>query len=549
MDAPALSASDVTISVTVLGAASAPSREAARAEVTRAIQVNHGTLQPSPAGEVRAVFGSPRRARDHALRAIRGACDQFEFLAEAGQVGSTRPAIVIAAPAEADELSRLAAPGAALLAESILRAALAQLPAAWESAEYPDGSPAPPLPGLAPAASSQTLIGPNVSAAPDLAAFRFRVAGRTAAGVTIFRVDRPDRTDDLAERELYASPQFKRLGAYQLTALIGRGATAEVWRAQTDDGELVAIKRLRDSATGSEQHLLRFEREAAVLSRLDHPNICRVREMHATEEDRYIAMDYIEGATLAEILTALANGDSSIEARLGADLAALVSCVERTRGDAPTRCNEPPTTARSRYAPVAATLPVAQALAVIRQIAAAVAHAHAQGILHRDLKPANILIRTDGEPIVTDFGLAKLTSVHDTSISIADQILGTLEYMAPEQARSSREVDERADVYSLGAILYELLTGRRAFIGTGHLLHDAERLQTHQPIPPRELLPDLDPELELIVLHALRQRPAERYASVREFLADLERHTRGEAVHAHAPSLRDRAAALLRRFT
>ena len=317
-----------------------------------------------------------------------------------------------------------------------------------------------------------------------------------------------------------------------------------------DDGEVVAIKRLRDSAAASAQHRRRFEREAAVLSRLDHPNICRVRSMHATDEDRYIAMDYIEGATLAEVLVAINCPESSVEARLdfGTDLAALVQRVERSRADAPSRPDEPPTTARLYPTVGTGGLPVVQALAVTRKIAAAVAHAHQHGVLHRDLKPANILIRHDGEPVVTDFGLAKLTSPHDSSISIADQLLGTLEYMAPEQARSSSEVDERADIYSLGAILYELLTGRRAFIGSGHLLHDAERLQAHQPVPPREINPQLDPDLELLVLQALRQRPAERYASVGEFLADIERHLRGEPVHAQAPSLRTRAARIASAF-
>jgi serine/threonine protein kinase len=454
-----------------------------------------------------------------------------------------------------DQFSCLAAPGAILLTESLLLAVLAQLPANWEITEQAEDSPRKPLPGLEPAsAGPHKLIGPNVRATPELAAFRFRCVGQTTAGVTVYCVDRPERGDDLAARDLYSSPQSKRLGRYHLTSLIGRGATAEVWRAHTDEGEIVAIKRLRDGATASEQHQRRFEREAAILSRLDHPNICRVREMHAIDEDRFIAMDYIEGATLAEILVAISVGSGDMEAGLHfTDLAALVNCVEHGRREAALQTDEPQTTARSRYTPAAETLPVAQALTLMKKIALAVDHAHQQGILHRDLKPANILVRPDGEPVVTDFGLAKLISPHNTSISLADQILGTLEYMAPEQARASREVDERADIYALGAILYELLTGRRAFIGSGHLLHDAERLQTHQPIPPREVAPHLDPSLEFLVLHALRQRPAERYASVAEFLADLERYESGEALHAQPPSLRARAAAvadaLLRRFS
>ena len=519
--------------------------EAARKEVARAAQINHGCLLEGTPTAVHVAYGMRRPSREPALRAIRAACDQVESLASMrwGENGGVEFVVVLVPFGESAESSVLAEhvpTGTALVTESTLRATLQQLPANWETTELPDPSEE----------KRQILIGPNVRTAPELAAFRFRGLGRSRLGVELFRVDRPERNDHLATQELYSSPQLKRLGDYQLTALLGRGATAEVWRAHTESGEVVAIKRLRDSATASEQHRRRFEREAAVLSRLDHPNICRVRGLHTTADDRYIAMDYVEGASLAEVLVAISCAGSSMEARLdlGLDLAELVHHVERSRPAPSPHPDEPPTTARSIHAPGPGTLPVAQGLAVMRKIALAVQHAHHHGVLHRDLKPANILIRADGEPIVTDFGLAKLTSPYDTSISIADQILGTLEYMAPEQARSSREVDARADVYALGAILYELLTGRRAFIGSGHLLHDAERLQTHQPIPPRELNVQLDSNLELIVLKALRQRPAERYGSVAEFLADLERFARGEAIHAQPASLRARAAAVASAF-
>jgi serine/threonine protein kinase len=526
MDASLSAAQTVTVGVVIAESGG----DAARTEVKRAIRINHGEPVEIAESEIHGRF-LPARCRDFALRAVRAACD-IEVPA-AVSVHFTEPG------AERLELATHAATGAAVIAEPALEAALAQLPATWEVAHLPHAAGSGGEGG-------RVLIGPNVAAAPELATFTFHPAGRLASGTAIFRIERRSRGSDLAPQELFSNPQTKRFGRYQLTAIIGRGATAEVWRAHDDGGAVVAIKCLRETAASSEQQARRFEREAAVLARLAHPNICGVREARVTGADRYIVMDFIEGATLAEILSALGDG-ASHEARLEwqTDLAALVSRAGQKRGGEPWRVEEPPTTARCIRASL---LPLPQVLALMRKVAAAVAHAHQEGVLHRDLKPGNILVRPDGEPVVTDFGLAKLTTPFGTSISIDDQILGTLEYMSPEQALSSREVDERADVYALGAILYELLTGRRVFIGSGHLLHDAERLQTHIPVSPRALNADLDPRLELVVLQALRARSAERYGSVGEFLHDLDRFESGEPVHAHPPTFRARAEAVANAF-
>ncbi len=149
---------------------------------------------------------------------------------------------------------------------------------------------------------------------------------------------------------------------------------------------------------------------------------------------------------------------------------------------------------------------------------------HEAGVFHRDLKPGNIMIRRGGEPVVTDFGLAKLAEPDGrAALSISGQLLGTVGYMAPEQARSSKNVDERADIYSLGAVLYQMLTGQKHFAASDNLLEDIQRLQHWTPVRLRELNKQIDGDLEIIALKALRAEPSERYRSIAAFREDLLR--------------------------
>jgi serine/threonine protein kinase len=174
---------------------------------------------------------------------------------------------------------------------------------------------------------------------------------------------------------------------------------------------------------------------------------------------------------------------------------------------------------------------VQQSLSILIQVCAAIHHAHSHGVLHRDLKPGNIMIRANGEPVVTDFGLGKIRdAVEDHSLSFDEQVIGTIEYMAPEQAKASREVDERADVWSLGAILYQMLTGQRPFISSGSLFNDLQRLSAHEPAPLRNLAPHLDADLETIAQKALRNDPCARYRNAAALGEDLARFQRGETI-------------------
>ena len=170
----------------------------------------------------------------------------------------------------------------------------------------------------------------------------------------------------------------------------------------------------------------------------------------------------------------------------------------------------------------------------------AVQFAHEHGVLHRDLKPGNILLREDGEPLVADFGLAKLKSSEGSRRShLTGHVVGTLENMAPEQAESSKDVDERADVYSIGTILYQMLTGRRHFEATGNIVNDGQALKTHEPGRLRTFNAQIHPDLEIITLKALRNDPAERYRNVAALRADIDHYRRGEVISAKPVSLVD----------
>ncbi|MFM8982447.1 MAG: protein kinase domain-containing protein, partial [Spartobacteria bacterium] len=324
-----------------------------------------------------------------------------------------------------------------------------------------------------------------------------------------------------------------RLGKYRLLAVIGHGGMGRVWRANDIYGNIVAIKTLNAPQGGSPESVKRFRREAEVMARLQHRNICRIYEMNEHEGSHYIVMEFVDGLSLADILY---SGVKSTEGK--DDISSLIKAARAAKESSSDKpAAEPPK--ETMVAQPAATrhetlrLPAEQALAIFLKVCSAVEFAHTHGVLHRDLKPGNILLRSDGEPLVADFGLAKLSSDKTgASLSLSGNVLGTVENMAPEQAASSKSVDARADVYSLGTILFQMVTGRRHFEASGTLLVDIQSLQTHEPPRPRSLNPQVDPDLELIILKCLRQNPTERYRGVAALLADIERYLKGETISA-----------------
>ncbi len=303
---------------------------------------------------------------------------------------------------------------------------------------------------------------------------------------------------------------------YEIQSELGRGGMGVVYRAlQQSSQRLVALKLIRDGALAGTRELDRFRIEAEATSRMRHPNIVEIFECSEHQGRPYFAMELVEGGSLDRYLA----GNPQ---------------------------------------------PARQAAQLVRALALAVDHAHARKIIHRDLKPANILLAresADGgtdngtreilplaahQPKITDFGLAK--RLDDSHILTRDgAVLGTVGYMAPEQASGRKgQIGPAVDIYSLGAILYELLTGRKPFEGDSwqetveHVLHD-------EPAPPTQLQLSVPPELETICLTCLDKEPGRRYASALELADDLGRFLAGTSVLAVPMSERERHVRLAAR--
>jgi len=258
------------------------------------------------------------------------------------------------------------------------------------------------------------------------------------------------------------------VGEYRLLSKLGAGGAGTVWRVEhVPTGARRALKVMLDLDPES---LERFEREAQTLARLEHPNVARVHTAGEAFGRRYLVLDLAEGGDL--------------EARLKAS----------------------------------GPLQPEQAVALLRDLCAGLAHVHAQGVLHRDLKPSNVLFADDGRPLLVDFGLSR--SVDATSLTGTGVILGTPSYMAPEQANGD-PVDQRTDVYGLGGVLYAALTGQPPFGGSG-TVQTLHAVLTQPPTPPQVLNPTVPPDLGAVCLRALAKPPGERYPNARAFAAALE---------------------------
>ncbi len=275
------------------------------------------------------------------------------------------------------------------------------------------------------------------------------------------------------------------VGDYELIEELGRGGMGVVFRArQISLGRIVAVKMILRGRLASESDLQRFFAEASATARLEHPNIVPVYEVGEIDGRPFFSMQFVEGETLAQLV---ANGP----------------------------------------------LPPREAAEVVAAIARAIGVAHKHGVLHRDLKPSNILIAIDGTPLVTDFGLAK-QSGSEADLTRSGMLLGTPAYMSPEQAGGRRNlVGPASDVYSLGCILYFALTGRSPFVAESPM--ELVMLVIEQdPTPPRALRPDLDRDLEMIVIRCLQKPIDLRYGSADALAADLEAYLADETVSARS---------------
>jgi serine/threonine protein kinase/class 3 adenylate cyclase len=558
-------------------------------EVMGPVENNKATVDKIIGDEVMALYGAPVYFRDHAFRAVKTACEQVRRVKHLGEVfaksGKAMPGcgvglgtgemvlgnmggshrqdytVVGATVNLAARLCGAAQEGEILLTEATLTAVLAELPEGWEVSEFFEASEDDSSGSRSAAVKIEAVqmlgkdkagkvvrIGPGLGQEPWNAVYEFRYLHAVKAKgfskpVPVIRVEclkHEPLVDVLRDERAEPSDGGQIFGKYRLLELIGRGGMGEVWRARDQFGNMVAVKTLLPGLGSSASQIRRFRQEASVMARLRHRNICRIHEVGECEDMTYIAMEYVNGVSVSELLSHFGADSEAVQRRLDSQshIGLLVETIHRERSDASRHgvegievLHETPAEGKYRI------LPLPQTLAIMTKICEAIQFAHEHGIFHRDLKPANIMLGTDGEPVLMDFGLAKLEDKdREVSLSLSGQIIGTLDYMAPEQARSSKEVNERADVYSLGAILYQMVIGQKHFNSTGNLITDASRLQEHEPMRPRQLRRDLDPDLETVILKALRSDPNERYASARQLSEDLQRYQAGDPISAEKPN-------------
>ena len=286
-----------------------------------------------------------------------------------------------------------------------------------------------------------------------------------------------------------AAQALPSVEGYHVMEKLGEGGMGTVWRAmQLSTRREVALKLLSEGMIGSENAQARFQREVEVAARLEHPNIARVYDSGLHRGVCHYAMELVEGLRLDEFVK---------KNKLSRDAI----------------------------------------LAIMQRVCLAVQHAHVNGVIHRDLKPSNILVTADGEPHIVDFGLARGFEDQHATITGLGHVAGTPAYMAPEQARGELDkTDTRTDVYSLGVVMCALLTGQSPHDLTGSTLQILTRIGTHQVRRPRALSPEIDRELEAVLLKAMAHEPDERYPTAGALAADIGNYRRGEPLMARSPT-------------
>ena len=289
-----------------------------------------------------------------------------------------------------------------------------------------------------------------------------------------------------------------QIPGYEILARLGQGGMGVVYKArQIGLNRLVALKMIIGGSRARVDHLARFRTEAEAVARLRHPNILQIYDIGEFDDIPFVALELLEGGDLDDRLAGTPQ-------------------------------------------------PGRPAAELMVTLARAVHAAHQAGILHRDLKPTNILFTDDGVPRITDFGLAKRLD-SDSNQTESGQIMGTPSYMAPEQARGhAKAVGPAADVYGLGAILYEMLTGRPPFKGETPM-ETVRQVVDDEPVPPHRLVPKVARDLETIALKCLSKEPHKRYPSAAALADDLVRHLEGRPIQARPTSAWERSIKWTRR--
>lgn len=285
----------------------------------------------------------------------------------------------------------------------------------------------------------------------------------------------------------------KRLdGRYEIHELLGVGGMAYVYKAYDNiEKRWVAIKILKEELAGNSDFLRRFRNESKAIAVLSHPNIVKVYDVSFGDRIQYIVMEYIDGITLKQYI--------------------------EQQGEIKWR----------------------EALYFTVQILRALQHAHEKGIIHRDIKPQNIMLLEDGTIKVTDFGIARFSQAETQTMT--DKAIGSVHYIAPEQARGGY-INDKADIYSVGVMLYEMLTGQLPFVADNAVSVAIMQMQA-EPTPPSRINPSIPKGLEEITMHAMEKNPAQRFPSAADMLEDVERFRRNPEIVFHYGEQVDRAYA------
>ncbi|MCL2694073.1 MAG: protein kinase, partial [Oscillospiraceae bacterium] len=268
-------------------------------------------------------------------------------------------------------------------------------------------------------------------------------------------------------------------GRYELLELIGVGGMADIYKARDMvEDKIVAAKILKNELAESEDFLRRFRNESKAIALLSHPNIVKIFDVGFSDKIQFIVMEYIDGITLTEY-------------------------IERQ-----------------------GVLKWRDALHFVIQILKALQHAHDRGIVHRDIKSQNVMLLSDGTIKVMDFGIARFN--RETDKTISEKAIGSVHYISPEQARGD-ETDEKSDIYSVGVMLFEMLTGRKPFDGDNPVAIALMHMQT-QPKKPTDINSSIPDGLEEITLKAMQKEPVKRYSTAGEMVGDIEEFKKNPSI-------------------
>src|SRR4051794_13460091 len=324
------------------------------------------------------------------------------------------------------------------------------------------------------------------------------IAGVDSSAIASAKANDHGRPASPMPAATHLAEMLGELGDYELLEEVGRGGQGVVFRArQKSLNRTVALKVISLGQWASKAHLKRFRREAEAAASLDHPCIVPIYDVGERDGSCYFSMKFVEGGQLDEVV---------------------------------------------RHAP----MPIRQAAELIAKVARTVHYAHQHGILHRDIKPGNILLDQKGEPHLTDFGLARLVETEST-VTRTMEVLGTPSHMAPEQAvGNNSRVSRATDVYGLGAVFYQLLTGHPPFAG-GTTFETVQLVLDTEPRQPRLWNPKIDRDLATICLKCLEKDPQRRYSSALALAEDLEHWLKHEPIRARRTTLFTRGRKWLRR--